>query len=63
MRPMMPAAMPLISDSPESEAITLKPSTPSAKYAIGVNESATRASGSVNSTSMVKPNKPPSTPE
>ena len=41
IRPRMPAISPFTSDSRESDAITLNPSTPSAKYACGVNASAT----------------------
>ena len=56
--PSTPAMSPLTSDSPDSDAMTLRPSTPSAKYDVGVNASATRDSGSVSSTSTTSPNKP-----
>ena len=63
MSPSSPAANPIRIDRPASEAITLRPSTPSAKYDIGVNASARFASGRVNRTSINSPTKPPITPE
>ena len=53
---------PLISDSPETDAMTLNPSTPSAKYDAGVKARATVDSGSVSRTSTSRPNKPPTRP-
>ena len=53
--PSTPAISPLTSESPDSDAMTLRPSTPSAKYDVGVNASATLDSGSVSSTSTSEP--------
>ena len=61
--PSSPAISPLTSESPDTDAMTLRPSTPSAKYDVGVNARATRDSGSVSSTSTTSPNSPPTKPE
>ena len=63
MSPSSPAARPFRIDRPARDAITLRPSTPSAKYDIGVNARARFASGRVSITSINKPTNPPITPE
>ena len=63
IRPSSPAIRPFTSESPETVAMTLRPSTPSAKYAVGVNARARFDNGSVRSTSTSSPNRPPTKPE
>ena len=63
MSPRSPAANPFRIERPARDAITLRPSTPSAKYDIGVNARARFASGRVRSTSINNPINPPITPE
>ena len=61
--PNMPAISPFTRDSPDSAAMTLRPRTPSAKYAGGVNASAIVDNRSVRSTSATRPTRPPTKPE
>ena len=56
--PSSPAISPLINESPETDAMTLRPSTPSAKYDVGVNARATRDNGSGQQDQHEEPEQP-----
>ncbi len=61
--PRIAAARPLTSDSPVSEAMTLRPENAEREIGRRPERSARRDSGSVSSTSISRPNRLPITPD